>query len=88
MGCCVALGLRVNSLMIKASGTVAGFPGHARFARIVVTPTILGGDDTRQREYEAAAGDAHDRCFIGHTLAADVAYEVVSVEVREGGVLA
>ncbi len=80
--------LPVDSLMIKASGTVTGFPGHARFARIVVTPTILGGDDTRQREYEAAAGDAHDRCFIGHTLAADVAYEVGSVEVREGGVLA
>lgn len=80
--------LPADSLMIKASGTVTGFPGHARFARIVVTPTILGGDVARQSEYEAAAGDAHDRCFIGHTLAADVAYEVGLVEVREGGVLA
>ena len=74
--------LPVDSLMIRASGTVTGFPGHARFARIVVTPTILGGDGARQSEYEAAAGDAHDRCFIGHTLAPDVAYEVGSVEVR------
>ena len=39
--------LPVDSLMIKASGTVTGFPGHARFARIVVTPTILGGDVAR-----------------------------------------
>jgi peroxiredoxin-like protein len=80
--------LPVDSLMIKASGTVTGFPGHARFARIVVTPTILGGDSARQSEYEAAAADAHDRCFIGQTLAADVTYEVGSVEVREDGVLA
>jgi peroxiredoxin-like protein len=80
--------LPVDSLAIRASGTVTGFPGHARFARIVVTPTILGGDSARQSEYEAAAADAHDRCFIGQTLAADVTYEVGSVEVRKDGVLA
>jgi peroxiredoxin-like protein len=80
--------LPVGSLAIRASGTVTGFSGHARFARIVVTPTILGGDSARQSEYEAAAADAHDRCFIGHTLAADVTYEVGSVEVRKDGVLA
>jgi hypothetical protein len=39
-------------------------------------------------ECGAAAGDAHDRCFIGHTLTTDVAYEVGSVEVRKDGVLA
>lgn len=80
--------LPVGSLAIRASGTVTGFSGHVRFARIVVTPTILGGDSARQSEYEAAAADAHDRCFIGHTLAADVTYEVGSVEVRKDGVLA
>lgn len=74
--------LPVDSLTIKARGTVTGFPGHERFARIVVIPTILGGDSARQSEYETAAADAHDRCFIGHTLASDIAYEMGSVEVR------
>src|SRR5689334_983706 len=52
--------LPVDSLVVKASGTVTGLPGRARFAGIVVTPTILGGDLVRQREYEAAARGAHD----------------------------
>jgi peroxiredoxin-like protein len=75
--------LPVDSLAVSASGTVTGFPGHARFARIVVSPTILGGDVARHQEYEAAASVARDRCFIGHTLAPDVAYEVGAVRVRE-----
>ena len=73
--------LPVDSLAVGASGTVTGFPGHARFARIVVSPTIMGGDGERQPEYETAAGIAHERCFIGHTLAAEVAYEVGPVQV-------
>jgi peroxiredoxin-like protein len=75
--------LPVLSLAVSASGTVTGFPGAARFARIVVSPTILGGAAARRGEYEAAAAAAHDRCFIGHALASDVAYEVGSVNVRE-----
>lgn len=68
---------------MSASGTVTGFRGVARFARIVVRPTILGGAAARRGEYEAAAADAHDRCLIGHAFASDVAYEVGSVAVRE-----
>lgn len=79
--------LPVDSLAVGASGTVTGFPGHARFARIVVSPTILGGDVERDPEYEAAAAIAHDRCFIGHTLAPEVIYEVGSVRVREDAAL-
>ncbi len=79
--------LPVDSLAVGASGTVTGFPGHARFARIVVSPTILGGNVERREEYETAAGIAHDRCFIGHALAPDVAYEVGSVAVHENAVL-
>jgi peroxiredoxin-like protein len=75
--------LPVSSLAVSASGTVTGFPGAARFARIVVSPTILGGAAARRGEYEAAAADAHDRCLIGHALASDVAYDVGSVAVRE-----
>jgi len=74
--------LPVDSLAVAGSGTVTGFPTATRFARIVVTPTIVGGDIARQSEYEAAASVAHARCFIGQTLAPEVAYEVGSVQVR------
>jgi peroxiredoxin-like protein len=79
--------LPVDSLAVAAGGTVTGFPGQTRFARIEVSPTILGGDAARRAEYEAAAGIAHDRCFIGHTLAPEVAYEVGTVNVHEDAVL-
>lgn len=75
--------LPVRSLAVDASGTVTGFPEHARFARIVVNPTVLDGDPARQDEYEAAAELAHDRCFIGRTLAPELDYEVGSVQVRD-----
>jgi peroxiredoxin-like protein len=74
--------LPVDSLDVGASGTVTGFPGHTRFARIVVSPTILGADVARVPEYEAAATIARDRCFIGRALAPEVAYEVGSVKVQ------
>jgi peroxiredoxin-like protein len=80
--------LPADSLTVAATGTVTGFPVHARFAGIVVSPTILGGDVERHQEYEAAAGIAHDRCFIGHALAPEVAYEVGSVRVQEDAALA
>ena len=80
--------LPVDSLSVAAGGTVTGFPGHARFARIVVSPTILGGDVERQAEYEEAADIAHYRCLIGRTLGPDVLYEVGSVRVQEDAVLA
>jgi peroxiredoxin-like protein len=79
--------LPVDSLSVAAGGTVTGFPGHARFARIVVSPTILGGDVERQAEYEGAARIAHYRCLIGRTLGPDVLYEVGSVRVQEDTVL-
>jgi peroxiredoxin-like protein len=74
--------LPVASLAVDASGSVTGFPGHARFDRLAVRPTILGGDPLRQAEYEAAAVLAHDRCLIGQALAPDVTYEVDYVRVR------
>lgn len=69
-------GLPARSLSVDARGTVSGYPGRARFERIVVSPTIIGGDPNRVHEYEQAADEAHERCFIGHTLADGVAYEV------------
>src|SRR6185312_6134930 len=47
--------LPVDSVAVSASGTVTGFPGHVRFARIVVNPRVLGGDSSRREEYDAAA---------------------------------
>jgi peroxiredoxin-like protein len=79
--------LPVSSLTVDASGTVTGFPAHARFSSIVVNPTILGGDVERHLEYETAANVAHRRCFIGRTLASEVSYEVGSVRVREDAAL-
>lgn len=71
--------LPVESLQVAATGTVTGYPGRARFARLVVSPTIIGADVERRNEYERAAVEAHDRCFIGHTLSPEVSYEVGSV---------
>lgn len=74
--------LPVQSLAIAATGTVTGYPGRARFARLLVSPTIIGADDKRASEYEKAAADAHDLCFIGHTLSPEVSYEVGSVRLH------
>jgi peroxiredoxin-like protein len=74
--------LPVASLAVDAKGGVIGFPGRARFNRVAVSPTILGGDPSRQREYEAVAVNAHDRCLIGKALAPGVTYEVGTVRVR------
>ncbi|HWG09329.1 MAG TPA: OsmC family protein [Solirubrobacteraceae bacterium] len=73
--------LPVDSVAVAASGTVTGFPHQTRFASILVSPTILGGAPERQEEYEATAIFAHERCFIGHSLAPEVDYEVGSVTV-------
>jgi len=69
-------GLPVASVSIDATGAVSGYPGHARFERIVVSPTIVDGDPGRVHEYEQAAAAAHDGCFIGRTIAGNVDYQV------------
>jgi peroxiredoxin-like protein len=74
--------LPVDSVAVAAIGTVTGFPRQARFATILVSPTILGGAPDRQEEYEASAIFAHERCFIGHSLAPEVDYKVGSVTVQ------
>jgi peroxiredoxin-like protein len=40
--------LPVDSVTVDARGTVTGSPGRVRFAGIIVSPTILGGDIVRQ----------------------------------------
>jgi osmotically inducible protein OsmC len=75
-------GLPVTELRTAATGTVTGYPTTARFAGVVVSPTIVGGDPARADAYRAAAEAAHDRCFVGHTLAAEVDYHVGAVTVE------
>lgn len=74
-------GLPAGSVNINARGSVTGYPGQARFERLVVSPTIVGGDASRVRAYEQAAATAHDRCFIGRTIAGNVDYQVGAVAV-------
>lgn len=74
-------GLSAAGVRVAARGEVEGFPAAARFARIVVSPTVVGGDATRLTEYEEAARAARDRCFVGRTIAGNVAYEVGEVAV-------
>ncbi len=74
--------LPLVELAIRTQGIVNGHPRHHRFARIIVNPTIRGGDPARDDEYGSAASEARDHCFIGQTVAAGgVAYEVGAVEV-------
>ena len=47
--------LPIESLTVRASGTVTGFPAATRFTWIVVTPTVIGGDVACQPGYEAVA---------------------------------
>ncbi|MCL6598604.1 MAG: OsmC family protein [Alicyclobacillus macrosporangiidus] len=73
--------LPVSRVTIEAEGTVTGYPLQSKFARLTVSPTIFGADMARRADYEAAARDARDRCFIGKTIAGNVEYTVGHVEV-------
>ena len=74
--------LPCTEVSVRTEGVVTGFPQKETYARIVVSPVFHGGDAARAEEYRAAAGEAHDRCFIRQTVAVGrVAYEVGSVDV-------
>lgn len=80
--------LPATSVTVYARGVVSGYPGRARFEAIIVSPTIVDGDGERVHEYEQAAHEAHDRCFIGRTLADDVDYQVGWVAVAPAEAMA
>ena len=73
--------LAVKRVGIRAVGQVAGYPTASKFARLVVHPTIYGGDEALAAAYVEAAAAARERCFIGKTIAGNVAYEVGEVKV-------
>ncbi len=62
---------------------VAGYPLKTRFARIVVHPSVQGGNLSRMAEYREAAEAARQRCFIGRTLKDGITYAVGEVRVAQ-----
>jgi peroxiredoxin-like protein len=73
--------LPAEEVRVSATGTVSGYPAEGRFAGLTVSPTVVGGDAERTSEYERAAEKAHERCFIGRTIAGNVDYRVGLVHV-------
>lgn len=71
--------LPVTDLRVRAEGFVSDYPSAPRFARIVVHPTVLGGDTRHLIQYREQAEAARNLCFIGRTVQGNVAYEVGQV---------
>jgi organic hydroperoxide reductase OsmC/OhrA len=74
--------LPCSNVEVKTEGVVTGFPQNDKYAKIIVNPAVNGGDSARQKEYQDAAAEAREHCFIGQTVAAGgVAYELGSVTI-------
>jgi len=73
--------LPVQHVTLRAEGIVTDYPEQMKFSRLIVHPTIVGGEKSQLSEYEQAAITARDKCFIGKTIAGNVAYEVGKVRV-------
>ena len=73
--------LPVDALTIQASGVVKNYPEKTRFARITVSPVIKGGIALKRSEYQTAAEEARERCFIGKTVRDYLHYEVGTVTI-------
>lgn len=75
-------GLPGDEVRVHAVGVVSDYPSRdARVSRVVVHPTIVGGDRTRQGDYETCARTAREHCFIGRALRDSITYAVGDVTV-------
>ncbi|HEX7083825.1 MAG TPA: OsmC family protein [Gaiellaceae bacterium] len=81
-------GLPASGVRVTARGAVEDYPHRARFARLTVSPTILGAEPSREADYAEAARAAHARCFIGRTIAGTVDYRLGTVTVEPARVAA
>lgn len=72
--------LPVGAVKLMVEGTVAGYPDKGHIARIEVHPRLAAAEAARAPEYQDAANEARNRCFIGHALRADIVYAVGSVQ--------
>lgn len=74
--------LPVQHVSVKAEGIVTGYPLNTKFSKLIVHPTIIGGDESKLSEYEKAAVRAREKCFIGKSIAGNIEYEVGTVTVK------
>lgn len=74
-------GLPVETISVRAEGSVTGYPVRSKFAVLRVNPTIHGGESGQMENYRRLAHIARDKCFIGKTIIGNVAYEVGYVSV-------
>jgi peroxiredoxin-like protein len=69
-----------REIEVKTEGIVTGFPLHDTYAKIIVNPMIRGASSAQRQEYQDAAAEARDHCFIGQTVAAGgVSYQLGTV---------
>lgn len=74
--------LPVQEIVIQTEGTVENYPAAARFSRLVVSPTVVGGLPESEDAYVKAAHRARELCFIGKTVRDYLNYAVGSITVR------
>jgi hypothetical protein len=65
--------------LVRGSGIILSNCGKARFARVIVSPTIQGADLLRRAAYENAATAARDDCLVGRSVRGNVAYVIGEV---------
>lgn len=74
-------GLAINAVRIRTEGVVTDYPVAAKFSRLTVHPTIVGGSPSDQDAYVKAAQEARQQCFIGRTVQGYLDYSVGTVTV-------
>ncbi|MCM3570283.1 OsmC family protein [Neobacillus mesonae] len=74
--------LPVKEVSIHSKGIVTDYPLKSKFNGLIVSPTIIGGEESRLDEYKKAAEKARQRCFIGKTITGNVDYRVGEVSVK------
>ncbi|RNF40350.1 OsmC family protein [Planococcus salinus] len=77
------IGLPVDRINISAEGFVSDYPVKTKFSQLILHPTIIGGDSSKQSDYEEAAAKARIFCFIGKAIEGNVDYRVGTVHVKE-----
>lgn len=74
--------LPVQEVSIHTVGIVENYPSATRFSRLVVSPTVIGGQPASEEAYVKAAHRARELCFIGKTVRDYLDYAVGSVTIQ------
>src|SRR5690606_4250544 len=78
--------LPVEHITVKSEGIVTNYPSDKKFSQLVVHPTIIGGDQAKQSDYEKAATTARNKCFIGKSITGNIEYKVGTVKIKNASV--